>query len=324
MKEMRQKLIWLHTIIISMLLLSSCCRECPVCPDCNQNDPNQPGTKDIFEIPSAIYKGGAFPQSSSSCDNLVTEVFINENVISGGTSYFSVKSNASIKKVFIGVEGEKGYYEYMPSQSAYLVEGMVMLLRQNLTIANFTLQIAVESVSGCISSIYVKVLKLVAVGNGQLQVSLSFDNEKDIDLHLIEPNGEKIYYGHKRSENGGELDLDSNPACHIDGVNNENIYYKEGAFVEPGEYKVYAVMFENCDSNIATHYSISVYYNGALIQTAQGMNPISGTFPINAPSTGSSLEGIAPICTFNIPNHGQKQTHKFTPIPSNTTKEIPK
>ncbi len=320
MKNLKHRWIWMLTLIIGVCFLSGCCQNCPVCPDCNENDPNQPGTKDYFEVKNGVYKGGDFPEPTSN--NAISNVTMNGNVVPGGTSYMTLTSEVKVKTVLVGVEGQKGYYEYMPGQSSYTVEGVVIIISQKLNVEEFTLQIAVKGQDGSISRIYVKVISLIAVGTGQLQVSLSFDNEKDVDLHLIEPNGEKIYYGHRRSENGGELDLDSNPACSIDGVNNENIYYKEGAFVEPGEYKVYAVMYKNCDASIATNYVVSVYYNGALIHTQDGSNPVSGTFPINAPSTGSSLNGIEPVCRFVIPNHGQKQTHKFVPLPSNTTKEI--
>ena len=61
-----------------------------------------------------------------------------------------------------------------------------------------------------------------------LQKEGFLEDEKDVDLHLIEPNGGHIYYGNRRSSNGGFLDIDSNPDCSIDGVNNENIYYQEG------------------------------------------------------------------------------------------------
>lgn len=68
-------------------------------------------------------------------------------------------------------------------------------------------------------------IQYVTVGSSQ--VSLWFDQYTDMDLHVKEPDGTEIYYGNTSSDSNGFLDLDSNPACSIDKVNNENIYWQK-------------------------------------------------------------------------------------------------
>ena len=46
--------------------------------------------------------------------------------------------------------------------------------------------------------------------SGSVQVSLSWDDYNDLDLHLFCPSGERIYFNNRNSECGGELDVDMN------------------------------------------------------------------------------------------------------------------
>lgn len=247
-------------------------------------------------------------------------VDMNSTIIPGGTSIVDVVSPVTPSKMYIGVEDATGYYSVTPQKDGGHYS-CVILINQDLELEDgegFVIWGALTDASGDISETWEKEVSVHNVGTGALQVSLSFTNAKDVDLHLIEPNGEHIYYGNRTSENGGQLDLDSNPGCSIDNINNENITYSEDAYVEPGTYTVYAVMYSNCDPSVATGYSVTATYNGRLINTATGTNPARGTFEINAPSTGNSLseeDGVYPVMTFTIGHKGQVKTKSFPKTP---------
>lgn len=79
--------------------------------------------------------------------------------------------------------------------------------------------------------------------SGALKVTLLWDFEGDIDLHVLQPNGTEIFYDHKTdSSTGGALDVDNR-----DGGNGsaENIYWEEPP---KGEYLVKLVYYKGSES----------------------------------------------------------------------------
>ena len=61
----------------------------------------------------------------------------------------------------------------------------------------------------------------VAVKVGDPQFTLIWDTKGvDIDLHVLEPHGDRIYFGHRNGKQGGELDVDNTW-----GYGPENIYW---------------------------------------------------------------------------------------------------
>jgi hypothetical protein len=73
--------------------------------------------------------------------------------------------------------------------------------------------------------------------SGDVRVSLIWNNRNDCDLHVVAPSGEEIYYGHKRSICGGELDVDMN----VRGESTkpvENVYWPPGG-APAGRYRVF-------------------------------------------------------------------------------------
>ncbi len=74
-------------------------------------------------------------------------------------------------------------------------------------------------------------------GTGDVQVTLEWAADSDLDLHVIEPDGTEIDYTNPGpSSTGGQLDVDSNIDCENDG-GVENIFWPEGE-APPGEYLV--------------------------------------------------------------------------------------
>jgi hypothetical protein len=84
------------------------------------------------------------------------------------------------------------------------------------------------------------------VGTGDVRITLTWADVNDLDLHVIDPSGEEIYYGNKTSASGGELDVDSNASCSNPTTTPaENIFWPTGV-APTGSYTVLVNYYANC------------------------------------------------------------------------------
>ena len=79
--------------------------------------------------------------------------------------------------------------------------------------------------------------------SGDVQFSLMWNNFNDLDLHAICPSGELIYFGHRKSKCGGELDVDMNVSPTSEEPV-ENIYWPPNG-APLGHYQVLVNHFKN-------------------------------------------------------------------------------
>ena len=77
-----------------------------------------------------------------------------------------------------------------------------------------------------------------------LRFTLMWSCSDDLDLHVICPSGEEIYYDHNKSACGGELDVDMNAGGTKSDHPVENVIWTGD--VPAGEYQV---KLHNCSGN---------------------------------------------------------------------------
>ncbi len=202
----------------------------------------------------------------------------NERVINGGTSAVTITADSPFNAVYVfvggrtlGVIGEfagavEGYYEIRlpaPQTSATVL----LTFPQDIPVEQFDLHFAVANSSGAVGPYATLSTSVIRVGTGDVQVTLSWDRDSDVDLHVVAPGGEEIFYAHQQSASGGTLDLDSNAACDIDGVRNENITWPTGR-APRGSYTVRVDYWSSCGVS-ATSWTVRIN-NGGSIQVANG------------------------------------------------------
>eukprot|EP01133_Synstelium_polycarpum_P014560 gene14560-17207_t len=76
--------------------------------------------------------------------------------------------------------------------------------------------------------------------SGELHASLIWNDIADLDLHVITPSNEHLYYGQKESRCGGWLDRDMNAGGNSSEEPIENIFW---ASAPSGKYKIYVRHF---------------------------------------------------------------------------------
>ncbi|WP_144720986.1 hypothetical protein [Agrococcus jejuensis] len=175
--------------------------------------------------------------------------------VNGGSIEIVVESDEPFDAILVGVGSTTvgsatptawpGSYE-IDLGSATSSTSVVVTVSQAPPSTEFSVVIAVVGTDGTASAVDATNVSIVEVGTGDVQVSVSWNQDVDVDLYVVDPNGETIYYGSTASSSGGELDLDSNPACSIDGIRNENVTWPTGESPS-GTYEVRLNLYADCD-----------------------------------------------------------------------------
>lgn len=110
-----------------------------------------------------------------------------------------------------------------------------------------------------------KVLKAKGASTGDVEVTLHWTNPNDLDLAVIEPSGEKIWYKTKNSKSGGKLEFDANVRYDSKNTNAiEHIFWPKGK-APKGKYKIVVNHYQNhgkADCTDPTTYTVRLVIGG--------------------------------------------------------------
>jgi hypothetical protein len=91
---------------------------------------------------------------------------------------------------------------------------------------------------------------ITSVGTGDVQVTLTWQAEVDVDLYVTDPAGDTVYYGNRSVLSGGELDRD-NMCGDFEWGRPENVYWPQ-AGAPAGTYTVKVRYYGSCGSEDPT------------------------------------------------------------------------
>ena len=207
----------------------------------------------------------------------------------GGTSSFEITASANIITIYAAVSGQTGYWE-IPVPAGSPVADVLLTFAQELggqqgTTEALAIIFEVADALGNISAPQSTPTTITVVGTGDVEVSLNWSVPTDLDLHVIDPTGNEVYFGNTTDSTGdiGLLDLDSNPACLIDNIDAEHVVWQKGK-APHGTYTVRVDNYQNC-MNVAASYTVTVQVTGKPSQT------YVASFAATDPGDEDGLEG---------------------------------
>ena len=218
----------------------------------------------------------------------------NHGYAAGGVVFLDIEAEpgAAVDKLLLSIGGESfGYYEIdLPDgASSYRLLGSV---RFDLPpdIPRACLNVSAVDTGGAVGEPWCHVVVNLPVDFGDVQVTVSWDTDADLDLHVADPTGHEVYYGAEEVESGGVLDLDSGNCRRPDLRRNEHIAWSQGT-PPPGRYEVRLSHFDSCDAE-ETSYVVRVYNHGTV-------STFTGTF--TGPGEDAARGTGRVITTFTVP-----------------------
>ena len=216
------------------------------------------GTANVTLVPDSL------PAATADAPTVTVE----SPAVLGGSVRLTASSATPFNHVRLAVDQLTGYWDVVLPTSVTSANFIVTLTQQHV----FATIPATLSTDGSAPSAGASApITVLDVGTGEVQVSVAWNVDSDVDLHVVDPNNEEIFYGHPQATHSqGQLDLDSDAACNLDHKKNENVTWPLG-HAPHGTYTVRLDHWRNCFGGPV---------NWIVTVRVQGQNPqtFTGTF----------------------------------------------
>lgn len=136
--------------------------------------------------------------------------------------------------------------------------------------------VLLESLPGLAARVGLQWPNAATLGTGDVQVTLRWQGEADLDLRVVDPTGGEVSYETPQSASGGVFDVDANGAC--EGVKSpiENIYWPTG-IAPHGAYEVIVVYYQPCSpSTSPVAYEVTITLDGEVAHVVSGEASVFG------------------------------------------------
>ena len=105
---------------------------------------------------------------------------------------------------------------------------------------------------------------------GDLMVALLWQSAADLDLHVIDPRGEEIFFENPRSLTGGLLEYEANGSCLMATTEPlESVFWK-AATAPSGEYQVVVDYYGTCGNEAEQEFVVAVWIGGEMVELVEG------------------------------------------------------
>jgi len=214
-------------------------------------------------IVNGVLQDGAYPKVSAAP---AARVVLESSIITGLPAKLRIQGDAPFTRIVLTVPGAFDYWELQLPAPVTDIQ-VVPTGSSSIPNTSFTMEMAV-GIAGGFGKSEVSSVRAVDLAASDVAVILRWNALSDVDLHVTDPKGTEVYFGRTSSPEGGRLDLDSNPACDIDGVNQEVITWPINQ-APVGEYKVEVFYWSDCGVP-RSDFSVTFMTRGRTLQVVDG------------------------------------------------------
>lgn len=197
-----------------------------------------------------------------------------ERIVPGGGAFFELTAPSRISMLYVFLEGHDGYHLLeLPSSgtgdddSDVFVYEVITTFGTGIDVDEFRLDFAAGTEAGA-GPREGAVLEVYPVDTGPVQVSVAWNASSDVDLYVVDPSNETIYFDSPESMSGGVLSLDSNGGCIGEDIRNESITWPEDPPLR-GTYTVRLNLWSSCQQE-TTDWLVTVRVEGQVTRTVRG------------------------------------------------------
>jgi hypothetical protein len=215
-----------------------------------------------------------------------------EAVTNGGSIILRVQLSVPVEapKFVVGLEGDTGYHTVTGADpDGDGIYDIAVQVAAEATQTSLAFSVALLDADGNAGPYQRLEIELVHSGTGDVKVTLSFDRLHDLDLHVIEPSGDEIYFDRTVTGSGGQLDLDAGSHCMASPANSENVFWPPGG-APAGTYKVSVQNFQQCSPGPIA-YRVRIAYDNVV-------EVIEGSFDDGTAGEAPSAINVKQIATF--------------------------
>lgn len=255
---------------------------------CTRSASDDPGLDALMRVPNAQYVAGPTPDGESG--PVVASIELLTNTIWPGYADKSVRGalGSTATAATLALSGDSGYW-IVPAGVADVTAPTLprfvatAAFSTRLVPGAYTLEVRAVDAAGTFGQPSRQTLTALAFAPsetpaGALTVTLDWDTEADLDLHVVDPLGDEIFHGDPSSvdpfqpgasdASPGVLDLDSNADCVLDGLRREDVTWAS----EPpsGHYLVRVDTASLCGEPTA-RWRVEVTLDGAALGGAAGV-----------------------------------------------------
>jgi len=257
----------------------------PGVASCSSGVQADAGTDAYMQVPGAQFIRGPMPAGSKSGPAVEQIALLNANIWPGLTDFGVGGAIAPTgTAAAIGLQGDHGYWIVLagtPSVAAptFPTFGATAAFSTGIVPGQYTLVVRAVDQNGNYGLPKTQIL----VGEnsptspplvGDLVVTLTWDNDANLDLHVAQPDGFEVYWNDQSSQNEmdggsyGYIDHDSNANCFIDGLDRSDAIWAQEP--PPGKYTVRVDAASLCGLPVS-NWNVQAIYHGKQIAQASGV-----------------------------------------------------